>query len=120
MIRQLKNSEIIVYGVKPDTISGNGFVWKDTLRSGENPFAMGSHLRFRATNSDSSYLRYVPGIPKDGDYAVYISYAQSEMNVPDVKYSVYHTGGETEFLINQQMGGGTWIYLGTISLCKKV
>ncbi len=116
----IENSEIIVYGVKPDTISGNGFVWKDTLRSGENPFAMGSHLRFRATNSDSSYLRYVPGIPKDGDYAVYISYAQSEMNVPDVKYSVYHTGGETEFLINQQMGGGTWIYLGTFHFVKGV
>ena len=113
-------SNIIVRGIKPDTISGNGFVWKDTLRSGENPFAMGSHLRFSATNSDSSYLKYVPEIPEDGDYAVYISYTQSEMNVPDVKYSVYHTGGETEFLINQQMGGGTWIYLGTFHFVQGI
>jgi len=114
------NSEIIAYGVKPDTITGFGFVWKDTLRSGENPFTMGSHFRFSATNSDSSYLKYIPEIPDDGDYAVYISYTQSEMNVADVKYSVYHTGGETEFLINQQMGGGTWIYLGTFHFVKGI
>ncbi|MCD6566824.1 MAG: xanthan lyase [Bacteroidales bacterium] len=116
----IENSKIIIYGVKPDTISGNGFVWKDTLRSGENPFAMGSHLRFSTTNSDSSFLKYVPEIPKDGDYAVYISYAQSEMNVSDVKYSVYHAGGKTEFLLNQQMGGGTWIYLGTFYFVKGI
>ncbi len=114
------NSEIITYGIKPDTITGFGFVWKDTLRSGENPFTMGSHYRFSATNSDSLYLKYIPEIPDDGDYAVYISYAQSEMNVPDVKYSVYHSGGETEFLINQQMGGGTWIYLGTFRFVKGI
>ena len=114
------NSEIIAYGFKPDTITGFGFVWKDTLKSKENPFTMGSHLRFSTTNSDSSYLKYIPDIPENGNYAIYVSYAQSENNVSDVKYSVYHTGGKTEFFLNQQMGGGTWIYLGTFHFVKSI
>ncbi len=114
------NSEIIAYGVIPDTITSLGFVWKDTLKSGENPFTMGSHLRFRASNGDTAYLKYIPEIPEDGGYAVYISYTQSEMNVSDVKYSIYHTGGKTEFFLNQQMGGGTWIYLGTFHFIKGI
>ena len=31
----------------------------------------------------------------------------------DALYTVYHKGGTTQFKVNQQMGGGTWIYLGT-------
>lgn len=114
------NSHIIIHGIKPDTISGNGFVWKDTLRSGENPFTMGSHFRFKSTDSDSLYLKYIPEIPEDGNYAVYVSYVLNETNVTDVKYSVYHTGGITEFHVNQQMGGGTWIYLGTFHFVKGI
>ena len=31
----------------------------------------------------------------------------------DAKYIVYHKGVATEFSVNQRMGGGTWVYLGT-------
>ena len=34
------NSFILTYGLEPDTISGYGFAWSDTLKSGENPFNM--------------------------------------------------------------------------------
>ena len=31
----------------------------------------------------------------------------------DASYTVYHAGGATRFEVNQQIGGGTWVYLGT-------
>jgi len=81
--------------------------------SGLNPFQQGT---FRFTSSDtiaSASVSWMPRIPTDGEYAVYVSYASSEFNVEDARYQVYHAGGITSFSVNQQIGGGTWIYLGT-------
>ena len=81
--------------------------------SGLNPFQQGT---FRFTSSDtiaSASISWTPQIPNDGEYAVYVSYSSSEFNVEDARYQVYHAGGVTSFSVNQQIGGGTWIYLGT-------
>ena len=40
-------------------------------------------------------------------------------SVSDAKYLVFHKGGVTEFLVNQQIGGGTWVYLGTLNSTKE-
>ncbi|HKK69299.1 MAG TPA: fibronectin type III domain-containing protein, partial [Bacteroidales bacterium] len=53
-----------------------------------------------------------------GEYAVYISFHHSRENVRDASYCVYHLGGKTEFLINQKMGGKTWVYLGKFKFAK--
>ena len=107
------NSELALSGIAPDTINASGFLKRDTLFVGENPFQMGSYLRFPSSNEEGQYLDYIPYFPEDGDYAVYISYQQSDKNITDATYSVYHSGGKTDFLVNQQIGGSTWIYLGT-------
>ena len=60
----------------------------------------------------SGYVQWIPEIPENGEYAVYVSFHASSDNADDVRYKVYHAGGVTEFSINQQMGGSTWIYLG--------
>ena len=36
----------------------------------------------------------------------------------DAKYLVFHNGGVTEFKVNQRIGGGTWVYLGTFTFDK--
>lgn len=51
--------------------------------------------------------------PGKGQYAVYVSYPTHKKSVPDAQYIVYHQGRKTVFYVNQQMGGGTWVYLGT-------
>ncbi len=111
-------SEIIYSGIKPDIIKTRGFAWKDTLKSGENPFLSGSFLEFNALTVDSSNISYIPDIPEEGDYAVYISYSQIPENITGAHYSVRYSSGESEYLVNQQMGGGTWIYLGTFHFLK--
>lgn len=106
-------SEIAIHISETETIYNSGFLNKDTLLVGENPFKLGSHLRFHSSVSDDQYLEYLPKFPEDGEYAVYASYVQGEDNVSDAKYTVFHAGGTTSFLVNQKIGGGTWIYLGT-------
>ena len=44
--------------------------------------------------------------------------SNNENSVSDAKYLVFHKGGVTEFKVNQQIGGGTWVYLGTFEFDK--
>lgn len=88
------------------------------LFESENPFQMGQSRQMPAQKKDDSKILYKPEIPETGEYAVYISYQQNDENVTDAHYTVYHSGGKTEFLVNQTMGGGTWVYLGTFRFEK--
>ena len=83
-----------------------------------NPFKSGTH---RITISDkkvSASASWIPDIPAEGKYAVYISYKASDANVNDAHYIVYHSGIKTEFKVNQQIGGLTWEYLGDFKFEK--
>lgn len=92
---------------------------KRTYNDGENPFLDGT-ARFAPTEKkkDRAFAEWVPDIPETGEYAVYVSYQTLPQSVSDAKYLVFHNGGVTEFKVNQQMGGGTWVYLGTFMFDK--
>lgn len=80
---------------------------------GENPFDLGESKQSEAKQITTSRVQYIPAIPEKGEYAVYISYSVDDDNVTDAHYTLRHAGGITDFLVNQSMGGKTWIYLGT-------
>lgn len=83
---------------------------------GENPFTHGTAMAVETSQGGrrtAAVARWQPEIPLDGYYAVYVSYKTLENSVPDARYSVLHSGGVTDFKVNQRMGGGTWVYLGT-------
>ena len=82
---------------------------------GENPFHAGSARQVKATKKKKNYslVSYQPYLPQAGRYAVYVSYQSLPKSVDDAHYIVWHKGEPTEFRVNQQMGGGTWVYLGT-------
>ena len=87
---------------------------------GENPFVAGTARVVKATKSKKRYslVSYQPNIPEDGEYAVYVSYQTLDKSVDDACYTVWHKGVPTEFRVNQRMGGGTWVYLGTFNFGK--
>lgn len=96
-----------------------GFSWKqDIYRDGDNPFLAGTTRMARASKSANSEILYQPDFPESGQYAVYVSYPTLENSIPDAKYTVYHQGQKTVFRVNQQMGGSTWVYLGTFNFDK--
>jgi hypothetical protein len=101
------------------TSSQKGFALKNpTIKEGENPFKQGTSRYSSSMINPLATATWVPLIPEKGDYTVYISYTSSDSNVTDAHYKIIHSGGETEFLVNQTIGGGTWIYLGTFKFDK--
>lgn len=101
-------SELVLQNDKNIQKIKEGFLLADTLYPGSNPFKNGTSLRI---TNDSAI--YIPEIPEKGYYAVYVSYPLLTDNSPKVIYTVAHTGGKTDFVVNQTIGGETWIYLGT-------
>lgn len=97
------------------TAQEKGFAYPaGTYRDGENPFTQGTARAVKATKkADVSWASYQPNIPQGGKYAVYVSYQSLKNSVSDAQYIVMHKGQRTVFKVNQQMGGGTWVYLGT-------
>ncbi|MBQ0022172.1 MAG: xanthan lyase [Prevotellaceae bacterium] len=99
-----------------ETTQRNGFAHnKDLYESCDSPFTDGSARFVPAVSSakEESVAQWIPHIPEEGKYAVYVAYHSYENSIDDAIYKVYHKGGVTEFRVNQQIGGGTWVYLGT-------
>lgn len=100
---------------------GTGFAhWRDFYRDRQNPFEEGTArvTDAQADNSRLSTITWVPNIPEDGEYAVYVSYKTLPTSVPDAIYNIRHQGVSTQVRVNQRMGGGTWVYLGTFAFSK--
>lgn len=94
--------------------AGQGFA--DAMREytgKQNPFKMGTVRTAPVSRTDKSSARSEYRFDADGSYAVYVSYKSEKNSTRAAHYIVDHAGGASEFYINQTMGGGTWIYLGT-------
>ncbi len=103
-------------GQHPWMNGGTGFAHlKDLYTEFDNPFADGTLRMAEAVprRARPSVAKWTPDIPADGRYAVYVSYATLPTSVPDATYIICHRGVETRIRVNQQMGGGTWVYLGS-------
>ena len=92
-----------------------GFGYTDSvLTVGVNPFEKGTALMTKATAQGAKAKKstWSAEIPEAGNYAVYVSYQTLPNSVTDALYTVNALDGKHNFKVNQQMGGGTWIYLG--------
>lgn len=96
---------------------------QESYQDGENPFVMGTYRVADAVvagkkQAAESVAKWIPAMPENGEYAVYVSYKTLPNSAPDALYTVRYNGGETKFKVNQKMGGSTWIYLGTFPFSK--
>ena len=94
---------------------GTGFAHRPPYRGTVNPFTLGTAREARTTPEASGEVIWAPEIPETGDYAVYVSYRAAPDHTEDARYTVRHAGGAARFAVNQTMGGGTWVYLGTFT-----
>lgn len=98
----------------------------DTLQvysSAENPFRAGTARISRCIPSGRNEgsvcsATWTPDIPQRGRYSVYVSYKSLPESTESARYTVRHLGGSSSFIVNQKMGGGTWIYLGTFEFSE--
>lgn len=100
-------------GKKTGSVKGFGYK-SATLKNGEHPFEAGTALSFATSGhaEPNGKASWNAAIPSDGDYAVYISYASTPTSTDAAHYRINAADGSHDFTVNQQMGGGTWIYLG--------
>ena len=89
-----------------------GWGYQPVLYERQNPFCLGGYA-YATIKPHLRQLRYTPKVPATDNYAVYISYKTLPKSTDKAEYTVVHSGMTTRFFVNQQMGGGTWIYLGT-------
>ena len=102
--------------------AGVGFAdYKAVYTGRDNPFKAGTARQAICKGGDddeSAMAVWTPDIPARGEYSVYISYKSLPNSCESAHYTVNHLGGKSEFTVNQKMGGGTWIYLGTFEFEK--
>ena len=97
------------------TDAGSGFADAKPFYTGsDNPFTMGSARQVEVKDGKAR-AEWTPDIPERGEYAVYVSYKSLPNSSEAARYTVRHLGGESRFIVNQRIGGGTWIYLGTFT-----
>ena len=90
---------------------------QESYLNGENPFLMGTAIATKMSGA-SKKVSWIPSVPVSGEYAVYVSYVTLENSTDAALYTVKHQGGESQYCVNQQIGGSTWVYLGTFPFAK--
>ena len=99
------------------TGAGEGFAdARKVYVDNENPFTMGTARKAECATEENGRKAEVTWsfrVPERGEYAVYVSYKTLSNSCDAAHYTVLHANGKAEFAVNQRMGGGTWIYLGT-------
>ena len=68
-------------------------------------------------NSQSS-CTWTPKLRIEGEHAVYATYQCFANSADDADYTIVHKGMRTHVRVNQKIGGGTWVYLGTYNFGK--
>lgn len=90
------------------------------LTDRQNPFAEGTvrAVTTVASAADASTASWNACIPRAGVYTIYISYASLPNSSDAVRYTVHSLRGDETFTVNQTMGGGTWMALGSFPLSE--
>lgn len=95
--------------------SEGGYFDKRPLFERENPFTLGGYAVSKQNHNEQPLI-YRIAMPQEDDYAVYVSYKTIANSTEHAKYEIVHKGIHTTFSVNQKMGGGTWIYVGTFRI----
>ncbi|MBQ7222491.1 MAG: xanthan lyase [Bacteroidales bacterium] len=100
--------------------SERGFAPYSTLVHGQDPFTFGTYRIARCVTGkeEPSVIYWNAAVPESGEYAVYVSYGKVDNATTAAEYLINHTGGASTFSVNQTMGAGTWVYLGTFGFDK--
>ncbi|MDY7224971.1 N-acetylmuramoyl-L-alanine amidase [Hyalangium rubrum] len=83
-----------------------------TMGNNVRPFDLGGSRLMTAEATATASATWVPRVPADGNYHVYIAYSAAASRVSNAHFVVKHAGGESHFRVNQRRHGSTWVLLG--------
>jgi MYXO-CTERM domain-containing protein len=81
---------------------------------GDDPFDAGSTRVFPAAGG--GVATWVPQIPADGVYTIYVTWDSDAGHATDAHYRVTHPGGVIDRTFDQTVHGSTWQYIETLWL----
>ncbi len=88
---------------------GAGFAEGAPYALSDLPFSAGTTRRFPADGG--GVATWTPEVPKDGFYAVYVSWDSAPDNALSAHYRLTHSGGVIDRSFDQTVHGSTWQYV---------
>ena len=86
-----------------------GFQDESPWLYGEDPFNTGTTRKFRSNSG--GVASWIPDVPVNGYYAVYVSWDSASENEPNAHYRITHKGGVIDRYYDQRVHGSTWQYV---------
>ncbi len=111
--RDMNEAEVVVDGDDPAT--GSGYFETGAWTAATGTGYAGTDYRWTETviGSPTATAVWTATLPTDSHSAVYVWYRQGDTHTPDARYTIHHAGGATDVVVNQQIHGDTWHYVGT-------
>jgi hypothetical protein len=92
---------------------GVGYSHLATVRTTQNPFTSGTARVATTALVPTARTTWTADLAAPGEYAVTVAYTSAPDRATDARYTITHAGGTTRVAVNQRIGGGTWVRLGT-------
>ncbi len=104
-----------------DNSSPQGYKETGNFTDGNSPGGYTDNYRVAetSTQSASSIAEYTINLPSDSFFRVSLWWVPGSNRAEDTPLAVYHSGGETTFIINQKTGTPTWFYLPSFYFTEK-
>lgn len=100
----------VSYGLQPLAVE-RGYAHSEKIAGSHNPFAAGDSYVYQFSAGDK--VTYKGYVEQGGSYGLHVSYGVSKENTDSVVYVLRTKRGEVRYYVNQQRGGGMWLYLGS-------
>jgi N-acetylmuramoyl-L-alanine amidase len=107
--RDFNPQELIVDNDNP----GSGYSESGSWSNGAFGGYGGSYRYTTAEPNTTATATFAPAFGQAGVYAVYAWTYTAGNRVTDARFEVQHAGGMTEVVVNQELHGRTWNYLGS-------
>lgn len=102
-------------GIVVDNSSPSATARGDWARASATAGFYGSDYQYRSAGQGANSF-FWPFGGAEGEYQVFVRWTAGPNRATDATYVVKHQGGETQVVVNQQLGGGAWYSLGTFKL----
>lgn len=125
-LQLLADKQILFWGSDPSVDSGiildnsdtvGVYVIGDWTTSTSKPGFWGiNYLHDGNTNKGQKSVRFVPTIPSNSVYDVYLRWTDDQNRADNVPVEIIHSSGTNRVFINQKTNGGKWNLIGTFPM----
>ncbi|MGC8829802.1 MAG: FAD-dependent oxidoreductase [Verrucomicrobiia bacterium] len=125
-LQLLADKQLLFWGSDPSMDTGiildnndtNGvFIVGDWIASTSKPGYWGlNYIHDGNTNKGQKSVRFVPIIPSNSIYEVYLRWTDDQNRADNVPVDIIHSSGTNRVLINQKTNGGKWNLIGAFPM----